>query len=99
MTKKRLLPVVFCPVCNSEMTNHGAVSYGDGDLSDEYSCDECGETKLVGTRWSWDGETWFDDQEEMEQDYFLTHEDPDRLLSDQPDQTQPANPKGANDDA
>lgn len=60
--------MIICEICGDEMVNYGAVSMGDGDLSDEYGCDSCGNTKLVGTKWSYDGVNWYDSQEEA--DFF-----------------------------
>jgi len=30
-----------CQVCETELENHGAISHGDGDISDEYGCPIC----------------------------------------------------------
>ena len=80
--------VITCPVCSSEMVHGGAVSMGDGDLSDEYVCEQCGETQLVGTRWlSSDGE-WFDDFDEMlmHESYsegYICHECEQEVIEDE----------------
>ena len=36
----------ICPMCENALTAWGAVSHGDGDISDEYGCDYCGEPRL-----------------------------------------------------
>lgn len=40
------LETIACPVCGTELENSGAVSHGDGDISDEYFCPSCEEMRL-----------------------------------------------------
>lgn len=47
---------LFCPYCGSDNVDiEGAVSHGDGDLSDECCCRDCCEVFEINT-------VWFDDE-------------------------------------